>query len=181
FPVILGNEISDLKAAARGKIKVGGSLKQIALEGNATIIDTASVKINMLGAKISFINEDIVIKPKSFELFKGGSKDNNITVFDATGNTATLSAKLEHEYFKDFGVTARIATEKFNFMNTTYADNEVFFGKVFASGTVDMNGPISNLTMDITATTLPNTDFNVVAGGTDGDKVAEFVTFVDRS
>lgn len=181
FPVILGNEISDLKAAARGKIKVGGNLKQIGLDGNATIIDTASVKVNMLGATINLIEEDVVLKPKSIELFKGGSKEKNIRIFDNFGNTATLSAKLEHEYFKDFGVIVKIATDRFNFMNTSYADNNLFFGKVFASGTVDMNGPVNNLNMDITAKTLPGTEFNIVAGGTDGDKMADFVAFVDRS
>jgi len=181
FPVILGNEISDLKAAARGKIKVGGNLKQIGLDGNATIIDTASVKVNMLGATINLIEEDIVLKPKSIEFFKGGSKDKNIRIFDNFGNNALLSAKLEHEYFKDFAVQAKITTDRFNFMNTSYNDNNLFFGKVFASGTVDMNGPVNNLNMDITARTLPGTEFNIVAGGTDGDKMADFVAFVDRS
>jgi hypothetical protein len=181
FPIILGNEISNLRAAARGNIKVGGNLKQIGLEGNASIIDTASVKVNLLGASISFIEEDIVLKPKSIELFKGGSKDKNIRIFDNFGNSALLSAKLEHEYFKDFGVVAKISTDRFNFMNTTYADNNLFFGRVFASGTVDMNGPVNNLNMDINARTLPGTEFNIVAGGTDGDKMADFVNFVDRS
>ena len=43
FPIILGNEISDLKASVKGTVKVGGSIQKIALDGKATIIDTAQV------------------------------------------------------------------------------------------------------------------------------------------
>lgn len=181
FPIILGKEISDLKASVKGTVKVGGSIQKIALDGKATIIDTAQVKVNFLGTKLRFVNEDVVLKPKSIEFFKGGQPDKNITILDDYGNKATLQAKLDHEYFKDFAVSAKITSDRFNFMNTTYKDNNVFFGKVFASGAVDISGPVNNINMVINAKSLPGTDFNVVAGGAEGGQKVDFVNFVDRS
>lgn len=181
FPIILGNQISDLKASAKGTVKVGGSIQKIALDGKATIMDTAQVKVNFLGTRLRFVNEDVVLKPKSIEFYKGGLLDKNITILDDFGNRATLQAKLDHEYFKDFAVSAKIISERFNFLNTTYKDNNVFFGKVFASGAVDISGPVNNINMVINAISLPGTDFNVVAGGAEGGQKVDFVNFVDRS
>jgi len=181
FPIILGNEISNLHAFAKGKIKVGGSFNQIALDGKATIIDTASVKVNFLGTTFKFVNEDVVLKPRSIEFYKGGLLDKSITLLDEFGNRATLQAKLEHNSFNDFAVQATIITDKFNFLKTTYNDNKDFFGKVFASGSVDISGPVNNINMDINARTLPGTEFNIVVAGTSGDQLYDFVKFVDRS
>lgn len=181
FPIILGKEISNLDAFAKGQINVSGSIQNIALNGKATIIDTASVKVNFLGTTFKFANEDIVLKPKSIEFYKGGLFDKTITLMDNFNNKATLKAKLEHNSFKDFSVQATVITDKFNFLNTTYKDNKDFFGKVFASGIVDINGPIENINMNITAKTLPNTEFNIVVAGSGGDQLYDFVQFTDRS
>jgi hypothetical protein len=181
FPIILGNEISNLKAFARGSVKVSGGLSTIGLEGKASIIDTASVKVNFLGSTIRLANEDVILKPRSIEFFKNGTNEKRINIFDTYGNTGTLEARLEHDYFKNFEVYTKIKTDRFNFLNTTYKDNEVFFGKVFAGGDVDISGPVNNISMNINARTLPGTDFNVVVGGTEGDKMVDFVSFVNRS
>ncbi|MCO5232987.1 MAG: translocation/assembly module TamB domain-containing protein [Chitinophagales bacterium] len=181
FPIILGNEISNLKAFAKGKIHVGGSFKDIALDGKASIIDTASLKVNFLGTTLKFANEDIVLKPRSIEFYKGGLFDKSITLMDEFNNKATLKAKLEHHNFQDMSVQAQIITDKFNFLNTKYKDNPDFFGKVYASGIVNINGPLNNINMDITAKTLPNTEFNIVVAGTSGDQIYDFVKFTDRS
>lgn len=181
FPIILGKEISNLDAFAKGQINVSGNIQNIALNGKATIIDTASLKINFLGTTFKFANEDIVLKPKSIEFYKGGLFDKTITLMDEFNNKATLRAKLEHNSFKDFSVQANVITDKFNFLNTTYKDNKDFFGKVYASGVVDINGPIDNINMNITAKTLPNTEFNIVVAGAGGDQIFDFVQFTDRS
>ncbi|MCO5230551.1 MAG: translocation/assembly module TamB [Chitinophagales bacterium] len=181
FPIILGSEISNLHAFAKGKIHVGGSFKDIALDGKASIIDTASLKVNFLGTTLKFANEDIVLKPRSIEFYKGGLFDKSITLMDEFNNKATLKAKLEHHNFQDMSVQAQLITDKFNFLNTKYKDNPDFFGKVYASGTVNINGPLNNINMDITAKTLPNTEFNIVVAGTSGDQLYDFVKFTDRS
>ncbi len=181
FPIILGKEISNLNAFAKGQIKVGGSFKDIALDGKATIIDTATVKVNFLGTTFRFAHEDIVLKPRSIEFYKGGLFDKSITLIDEFNNKATLKAKLEHRNFQNFEVQASIITDKFNFLNTAYKDNKDFFGKVFASGSVDITGPVEKINMIINAKTLPNTEFNIVVAGTSGDQLYDFVKFTDRS
>ncbi|MCO5249334.1 MAG: translocation/assembly module TamB [Chitinophagales bacterium] len=181
FPFILGHEISNLNAFAKGDIQVKGSFNNIALDGKANIIDTASVKINFLGTTLKFANEDIVLKPNSIEFYKGGLMDKTITLFDDNNNTATLRAKLEHKNFKDFTVDASIISDKFKFLNSTYKDNQDFFGTVYASGVVNISGPIDNINMDISARTLPNTEFNIVVAGSADDELYDFVKFTDRS
>lgn len=181
FPFLLGEEISNLKANAKGNIQVNGSFKNIALDGKATIIDTASLTVNFLGSQLNLYNTDIVLKPRSIELFKENTKEKQITIFDGFNNTAKLSAKLEHQGFNNFSVDAKVQSNKFNFLNTTYKDNQDFFGKVYASGTVDITGPFDNINMQINATTLPNTEFNIVVAGSSNDQLYDFVTFVDRS
>lgn len=182
FPQILGKEISNLKASAKGALKVSGTPATIALSGDASIIDTASVKVNLLGTTLKFANESIAMRPNSIEFFKQGSLvDKNITLFDEYNNRASLRARIEHRHFKDWVIKTSIITDKFNFMNTTYKDNKDFFGKIFASGSVDINGPIQDIVLDINAKSLPNTDFNLVTSSTGDDKLYDFVSFVNRT
>lgn len=181
FPFILGNEISNLNASTRGEIHVTGALDDIRLDGMASIIDTASLKVNFLGNTLKLFNTDIVLKPRSIEFFQGNPKSSTVTIADNANNRAQLRAKLEHRSFKDFAVDAFITSNKFNFLNTTYRDNQDFFGKVFASGEVEIKGPLDDISMNINATTLPQTEFNIVVEGSSDDQLYDFVKFVDRS
>jgi hypothetical protein len=173
LPQILGKEISNLKAITTGKLSISGSPKQPILNGDMRTIDTSSVRVNYLGMDISFIDEDINLSKNKINL-------NTITIYDKFGNDALLTAMLQHDYFRTWDLDVQINTPKFNFMNTTYKDNKDFWGVVNASGLVTIKGPTNKLNLDINATTLPNTIFNINTSNNTDDRTVEFIKYINK-
>lgn len=173
LPQILGKEISNLSALTTGKLSVSGSPKQPIVDGEVKTIDTSSVHVNYLGMDVSFVNEDIKLSKNKIDL-------KTITLYDRYGNNALLTAVLEHDYFRTWDLDVQINTPKFNFLNTTYKDNKDFWGLVNASGLVTIKGPTDNLELDINATTLPNTVFNINTSNNTDDKTVEFIKYINK-
>ncbi len=172
---LLKKELLVPRAFIKGSINVSGTLKKPILTGTAQVIDTAELKMRYLGTTFKMVNEEIKLTNKGFDF-------GNITLYDNYGNTALLSGKLNHTGFKDWKVdNANLsAPTGFNFMNTTYADNQDFYGVVFAKGDVNIDGYFNNLNINVMRLeTMKNTVFNLPVSGKSSDKGYTFVRFID--
>lgn len=172
---LLKKELLVPRAFIKGQVKVSGNIKKPILTGKAQIIDTAELKLRLLGTTFKMVDEEINLTSKGFDF-------GQITLYDNFGNTALLSGKLLHDGFKDWSVDKASLTAPigYNFMNTTYEDNQDFYGKVFAKGDVDIDGSFKNLYINVnTLETLKNTEFNLPVGDKASDKGYTFVKFVN--
>ena len=104
-------------------------------------------------------------------------------IMDTLGNKGTGVGKLKHEYFtKEWALDNMvIKTPKMLMLNTTYKDNQDYYGKAFMDGTVIFNGPTNNIVIDIDGKTLANTVLNLPISNTGGDKTYDFIEFIDKS
>ncbi|MBP6048667.1 MAG: translocation/assembly module TamB domain-containing protein [Chitinophagales bacterium] len=172
---LLKKELLIPKAFIKGQVHVSGSIKKPILTGTASIIDTAELKMKYLGTTFKLVNEEIKLTNKGFDFGK-------VTLYDNYGNTALLSGKLLHNSFKEWKVDKAYlsAPTGYNFMNTTYNDNQDFYGIVFAKGEVELDGYFNDLKIDITRLeTMKNTVFNLPVNGKTSDKGYTFIRFVD--
>ena len=65
-------------------------------------------------------------------------------------------------------------------MNTSYAQNELYYGKAKATGLVKIRGDVNNIIMDITAKTEKGTEMVIpISSGTEVSE-SSFITFVNR-
>ena len=156
-------------------MKLTGNLKKPILTGQAQIIDTAELKMRYLGTTFKLVNEEIILTSKGFDF-------GTVTLHDNFGNTALLTGKLAHNGFKEWkadkvNVSAPIG---YNFMNTTYDDNQDFYGKIFAKGDVDIDGYFNDISINVNRLeTLKNTEFNLPVSDKASDKGYTFIRFVD--
>jgi len=74
-------------------------------------------------------------------------KFNELTVYDPNSNTALLTGGIKHNYFKDMSLDLTIKPDHFMAMDLNRYQNEVFYGKAFATGTVRLFGPFTNLSI----------------------------------
>lgn len=172
---LLKKELLVPRAFVRGQVNISGNLKKPILTGTAKIIDTAELKLRYLGTTFKLVNEEIKLTPKGFDF-------GEVTLFDNYGNTALLTGKLLHDGFKDWRVDkANVnAPIGYNFMNTTYDDNQDFYGKVFAKGDVDIDGYFNDLTINVNRLeTLKNTEFNLPVSDKASDKGYTFIRFIN--
>ena len=172
---LLKKELLVPRAFVKGQVNVSGSLKKPILTGKARIIDTAELKMRLLGTTFKLVDEEILLTNKGFDF-------GTVTLFDNYGNTALLSGKLLHNGFKEWRADKVnvSAPSGYNFMNTTYEDNQDFYGKVFAKGDVDIDGYFNNININVNRLeTLKNTVFNLPVSNKVSDKGYSFVNFVN--
>ena len=63
-------------------------------------------------------------------------------------------------------------------LNTTNKDNDLFYGKIFASGAATIAGSKGGVRMNIVATTEDDSEFFMPLSGASSVKTSDFVTFV---
>lgn len=172
---ILKKELLVPRAFVKGTVKVSGNLKSPILLGQAQIIDTAELKMRYLGTTFKLVNEEIKLTNKGFDF-------GEMTVYDNFGNNALITGKLLHNGFKDFKADKVnfSAPMGYNFMNTTYEDNQDFYGMLFGKGDVDIDGYFNDLYINVNRMeTMKNSVFNLPVSGKTADKGYSFITFID--
>ena len=144
----LGNVFSDLQGDAISTLKLkGGQHKYIT--GSVTVAD-GSFKIAYTQCRYKFAKHTILFNPDEIDL-------GTIPLKDTLGNTGTASGKLYHTLFQDFIFdNIRFETNKMLVLNTTKKDNSQFYGKVIGSALMKMNGPITELRINIDGQPSPS-------------------------
>jgi hypothetical protein len=164
---------SDLKGLATGHLEVHGTIKEPVFNGEINA-QKVSFFVNYLKTRYSFSKP---IKIRDNNIFV-----NNAVLYDSKGNKCEVDGKITHKYFKNFYFDLNLKGENFEFLNTSEKDNSLFYGRAYASGTVDIFGPPRSLTMNIIAKTEKNSLLAIPLGNRSTD-VSEmrFVRFVDKT
>ncbi len=135
FSDMQGNAISNLR------LKGGGDHKYIT--GSVTVTE-GSLKVKYTQVKYKFTNETIIFNPDEIDL-------GTLQLKDTLNNPGTASGKMQHHFFQDFGFdNIRFETKKMLLLNTTKKDNSQFYGKVIGSAVMTLDGPVTDMEMDIT-------------------------------
>jgi len=124
-----------------GNIDIKGSLKQPLLSGYLDL-NAKEVTISYLQTTYRFSHK-IMITNNSFDI------DNmEVLVADNINSRAIVSGKLTHTNFKDFKLNFDINAKKLMTLNTTEADNTLFYGRAYLSGLINISGTIDKLLID---------------------------------
>jgi hypothetical protein len=166
--------ISDLRGLATGELDVHGTISEPVFNGEINI-QRASLIINYLKTRYSF-SKPIKIKDSNILV-------NDLVLYDSNGNKCEVNGKVTHTYFKDFYFDLVLRGENFEFLNTTEKDNNLFYGKVYATTEkVEIFGPPNNLTMNINARTEKNSVLAIPLGNRTTElNDSKFVKFIDKT
>jgi len=161
----------DLRGIANGELTVKGTTSKPIIEGLLNI-QKVSFMVTYLQTRYN-LTTDVIVTQNSFEL-----KDVNI--YDSDGNKAVINGGIKHNNFSDIKFNFGIVTDKFLMMNTTEKDNELYYGKAYTSGVIDISGTPENIDIDVTAKTEKNTKIFIPLYA--GSEVAEqnFIRFTNN-
>ncbi len=146
-PFLEGN-VSNMTGSLNGNLKVTGTTEKPLVNGTI-FLNKSRMTLDFLKTRyaindhIDFINSDIFFK--------------NFKILDIHNKTAVLNGKLSTEYFSNFMLDLGLNTDNFQCMNTKEKDNELFYGTVYATGQINITGPVDNLTMNVAVRTEPKT------------------------
>lgn len=139
----LSSVFSDMEGVVRTEhLNLSGPTKHLVITGDA-YIDSASFVVAYTQCRYHVKNQIIRFKEDEIDL-------GTLQIFDDFKNTGTFSGKIQHEFFdKLFFDNIRFETGKMLLLNTTARDNQQFYGNVIGNARMRVNGPLSNVVMDL--------------------------------
>lgn len=105
----------------------------------------------------------------------------HIFLHDADGNNVLLNGEVRHDgSFKNMQYGIDISSLHAKVMDINYTKQAKFFGQVYATGDVSIQGNDAECVINANATTDPKTDFNLSLATASTARDNSFITFTDH-
>ncbi len=161
----LGSLFSNITGFVTGNFKLEGPLDQLQITGKGNL-QQAGLKVNFTNCYYKIQDTPIELTPSLINL------DGIVLTDPETGNPVYLTGDIQHQGFKNMFFDLTVATRKPNtldagnnrpilLLNTSFADNQQFYGRVKGTGSFSLTGPESELYMKIDAI-ASQTDSSIV-------------------
>ncbi len=177
--------INDIQGNLFGEMHLGGSLFNPELIGEIDL-KAGRAKVEMLGVYYGF--EGKIISDRD------GFYIDNMPVIDQEGKSGSLVATVYHTKYRNWNydlnidfledITSvpgiRIPINRFLILNTNYKEGDVYYGKAYGKGTVNINGSESNVSINTNIETEEGTNVNFPMYGQSSVQEDKFITFVKK-
>ncbi len=175
---IIRGQISNTTGRANGDLRIYGSDLaspnidgDLLLYGASTTIDFLQTHYSAATTKLRFDQHKIHLDDLVLYDKKLSGKEQN---------EAIANGYVDITDFGDVKVNVQIDSKNFLFLDTDRHDNDLFYGKVYAGGYVNLVGPLSDFNIDIFAKSNKGTGLKIPI--TDDTSVEEdrFFTFIKK-
>lgn len=137
-----------------GQLKITGSPSAPAVRGD--------VNFNQVGFNVSMLNSYFRMPKESITFNDEGVRFNDFTLVDSTGNKAVVSGTVYTKTYTDFRFGLDINADNFRAVNSTSADNKLFYGKLYIDTHVKIRGTMDKPQVDATLAVNDKTDMTFV-------------------
>lgn len=162
--------VSEIGGHASGALAIKGNILEPEIDGTL-MFDQAKVKVNYLNTRYTFSNE--VIIEKDWIGF------NYIPFSDEYGNKGNMNGTIIHDNFREWNYDFYAEFENVLCLNTTFKDNELFYGRVMASGSISLSGFDQFLDIEVHAKTEKGTSLELPLGSRDEVVFEDYIYFKD--
>src|SRR5690606_20563193 len=158
-----------------GKLRITGTPDQPRING-ALDFDQASLNVAMLNATFNIHGQRINFNDD-------GLRFNRFQLKDSKGNTAVLNGTVNTKTYTDYAFGLTLTADDFQVLNSTQQDNEMYYGQLYISSNLRIQGDMNNPSVNGTLQVNDDTDVYFVLPNDDPGMVDRqgIVRFVDRS
>ena len=129
---------SNLRGKAFGDLRITGSLSDVDYSGD--------IALKKFGLKLDFTGVDYSMEDTVVSLSKGLAILNDIGIRDGRNNSkGSISGAIQFETLASMGVNLVLRADNLMLLNTTQKDYDLFWGRVYGTGTLYVDGPVSAL------------------------------------
>ena len=165
--------LQNVDGFATGKINFYGRFKALNVEGNA-YVDRFGFGIDYLNTRF-YISDSIRLTPDAIIV-------DDMTLAGAENHLGKVNGIMRHKHFKNIEYTLNVSDiNNMLVYNTTEKQNSVYYGKVYGSGTVSIEGDMQYTGIDINMATNDKSKFTFVLSDNAEAEEYQFISFVDRS
>ncbi|SHM43298.1 Family of unknown function [Cyclobacterium lianum] len=162
--------ISNIDGNLNGNLGISGSLTRPIVEGLGKL-ENATFRFNYLNTTY-LVDGNVIFEPDNIS-FRG------LELRDVNNNTARLRGGITHDNFDNLILDLTADINNFQVMNTSAADNDLFFGTAYASGDINVFGAANNLDLTANASSQPNTRIYIPIGESNGQAQEDFINIIN--
>ncbi len=167
---LLSTTIASTRGYANADVTINGQHRDASLHGHLDIYDM-STKVLFTQVEYSLPSARIEIEDN---IFSSRAQE----VFDKDGNRGLLTLIMSLDHLSNVTYRLRMVPENMLVLNTTLKDNELFYGTLYATGVATIEGDKRGVSMDITATSQPASQFFMPLNSKSTVAKTDFITFV---
>jgi hypothetical protein len=165
-------QIRQGKGTVTGQFTVKGELTEPKILG--------AIKFNNAGFNVSYINSYFTMPDQQVTFSNEGIRFDEFTLIDSLNKKAVIDGMIYTNNFKDVRFNLDIKTDNFRALNSTAADNDMFYGTVYLTSNIklrgDLNQPDVNMNIKINKGTkfyyaIPIFDPSII----DQDGIVQFI------
>ena len=171
FEPFLQGLISKSSGMLSGELNLSGPLDKLALTGSDCRFDNFRFTLDY--TQVPYRVQGPV------ELNERGIFFTNLPIYDTFNGKGIVNGALTYNYFRDVAVNTKINFTNLQCLNTTEKDNEYFYGSAFATGSVDIKGPLDKIGIDIDVVSNPKTAIHIPLSSSATATQTKLLTFVE--
>jgi len=172
FQPFLRNLVSDLQGKGNGDITIKGTFKNPKISGIARI-QQAAFTVNYLQTHYRIDNQSALVENNAIML-------QNVTIKDTHGRTAAANGIINLTNIANPYIDVDIAGSNIMILNTTFKDNNLYYGTAFASGTFRFKGHTSAIDININARSENNTVLTIPFNSAMTVADSDFIYFIGK-
>jgi hypothetical protein len=146
--------IRNAKGTITGQLKITGT--------TTTPIVRGDVNFNQVGFNVTMLNSYFTMPKETITFNEDGILFRDFTLVDSTGNKAIVTGTLYTKTFTDYKFGIDINATNFRAVNSTQADNKLFYGKLYIDTRIQIRGNMNAPRVDANLTVNDKTDMTFV-------------------
>ncbi len=169
FAPLASSVFSELSGGLSGDISVSGPLDSLSLACENGHFDDVRMRIDFTDVPYT-LNGPFTIDDKGIHF-------DNIALRDDYNGTGTVSGGIDLGGFRNIVLDTRVRLENALGLDNGPLQSPSFYGRLFCDGRVRINGPLNDLALSVTATTLENTSLYIPLGNAaaQSNKILTFI------
>ena len=167
----IDNLVSNLKGGISANLEIKGQLKNPSINGNVSF-DNGQLTVNYLKTTFT-LDKSVDIKNNIVQI-------KELALKDPEGNQGIANGTVDLNDPNNPDIQVSLTAKNLIALNTTSKDNNLYYGKAYATGTFTFRGPTDNMLIDIDAKTEKGTVFNLPLNSTETVSDKDFITFVSK-
>ncbi len=146
--------IKEASGDITGELKITGTTDAPSVRGD--------INFNKVGFNVSMLNSYFTMPKESITFNNDGIRFNDFTLVDSTGNKAVVAGTIYTTNYTSYKFGLDIRTDNFRVINSTQADNKLYYGKLYLNSNIKIRGNMDKPVVDATLTVNDKTDLTIV-------------------
>lgn len=161
--------VSDIEGVANANLRFSGVGRELKTNGKITV--------PQLTARIDYLNVPYTLRGGELEFKDNRLKLKRTRLYDGEGNSGAFDLWVDLNNLKNVSYGLSVRPENLLVMNTSELENDMFYGKVYASGTARIDGDKRATNIDVNATTAGSSEFHLPLSGKSDVVRSDLVVF----